>query len=133
MNSTPPAIGLVLLTHGQIGRALIDVAEFILDRSLADIRVVSFRQSADEKTGDEEIRKAIDSANLGHGVLVLTDISGASPCNQVMRLPFSTEVAVVSGLNLAMLIRAWNYRDKPLCQLADLAVEGAIRDIRKCQ
>lgn len=133
MTGSPPTIGLVLLTHGEIGQALIDVAEFILDRSLADIRVVSFRQSAAEKTGAEEIRKAIDSANLGHGVLVLTDLGGASPCNQVTRLPCSSEVAVVSGLNLAMLIRAWNYRDKPLGQATALATEGGVRDIRKCQ
>jgi len=131
MSPGAPATGLVLLTHGEIGRALIEVAEFILGRSLADIRVVSFRQSAAEKTGDAEIRQAIETANQGGGVLVLTDIGGASPCNFATRLSGVTDVAVISGLNLAMLIRAWNYRDQPLRRLADLAQEGAIRDIRE--
>lgn len=131
MRSGSSPTGLVLLTHGQIGQALVEVAEFILGRSLADIRVVSFRQSAAEKTGDAEIRQAIETANQGAGVLVLTDIGGASPCNFASRLLGVTDVAVISGLNLAMLIRAWNYRDQPLRRLADLAQEGAIRDIRE--
>ena len=130
MTSPSPATGIVLLTHGHIGRALIEVAEFILDRALTEVRVVSFRQSTAENTGDAEIRQAIDTADLGSGVLVLTDISGASPCNHVTRVSGGANVAVISGLNLAMLIRAWNYRNRPLRQLAELAQEGAIRDIR---
>jgi PTS system ascorbate-specific IIA component len=121
--------GLVIVTHGQIGRSLIDVAEFILDQSLADARFVSFRQSGLEKTRDDEIIGAIESADQGQGVLVLTDICGASPCNYVARLISSDRVALVSGLNLAMLIRVWNYRNKPLRQLVKLATDGAIRDI----
>jgi mannose/fructose-specific phosphotransferase system component IIA len=121
--------GLVVVTHGQIGRAMIEVAEFILGQSLASIRFVSFRQSAMEKTGDDEIRKAIDNVDQGSGVLVLTDIGGASPCNYVARLIPSAHVAMVSGLNLAMLIRVWSYRSKPLRQLVKLATDGAIRDI----
>jgi mannose/fructose-specific phosphotransferase system component IIA len=121
--------GLVIVTHGEIGRSLIDVAEFILDQSLSAVRFVSFRQSEMEKTDDDEIHKAIESADQGCGVLVLTDIGGASPCNYTARLLPSAHLAVVSGINLAMLIRVWNYRDRPLRQLVKLATEGAIRDI----
>jgi len=121
--------GLVVVTHGQIGRAMIEVAEFILGQSLAVIRFVSFRQSAMEKTGDDEIHKAIASADQGCGVLVMTDIGGASPCNYVARLLPAGHVAMVSGLNLAMLIRVWGYRGEPLRQLVKRATDGAIRDI----
>jgi PTS system mannose-specific IIA component len=121
--------GFVIVTHGQIGRSLIDVAEFILDQSLATVHVVSFRQSEMEKTGDDEINRAIDNADQGCGVLVLTDISGASPCNYVAKLLPRDRVALVSGINLAMLIRVWNYRNKPLRQLVKLATDGAVRDI----
>jgi PTS system mannose-specific IIA component len=108
---------------------MIEVAEFILGEPLAAVRCVPFRQSAADSTGDEEIRKAIASADQGSGVLVMTDVGGASPCNHVARLQTDANVAVVSGLNLAMLIRVWNYRSKPLRQLVELATEGAIRDI----
>jgi mannose/fructose-specific phosphotransferase system component IIA len=84
-----------------------------------------------EKTGDDEINKAIDGADRGCGVLVLTDIGGASPFNYVARLLPNDRVALVSGINLAMLIRVWNYRNRPLSQLVKLATDGAVRDIRE--
>lgn len=133
MTAKTATTGLVMLTHGQIGRSMVDVAEFILGQSLADIRIVSFQQSAIEETEGDEIQAAIESANQGHGVLVMADVGGASPCNCGTRLQCSTEVVVVSGLNLAMLIRVWSYRDKPLRELVTLATEGAIRDIRECK
>jgi mannose/fructose-specific phosphotransferase system component IIA len=126
-----PVTGLVLVTHGQIGRSLLDVAEFILDQSLAEVGFVSFRQSAMEHTGTTEISDAIHTADQGQGVLVLTDIGGASPCNQVACLLPGSTAELVTGLNLAMLIRAWNYRQEPAPRLAVLAAEGAIRDIRE--
>lgn len=129
MKSGGKHTGLVIVTHGQIGRSLIDVAEFILDQSLATVRFVSFRQSESGKTRDDEITSAIESADQGQGVLVLTDIGGASPCNCIVRLISGDRVALVSGINLAMLIRVWNYRNKPLRQLVKLATDGAIRDI----
>ena len=123
--------GIVIITHGQIGRSLIDVAEFILGESLDAVRFLPFRQSAMQETGDEELRRAIGEANRGQGVLVLTDIGGASPCNYVTRVIESSDVAMVSGINLAMLIRVWNYREKPPSQLTRIATEGAIRDIKE--
>ena len=129
MKAAPAETGLVIVTHGQIGRSMIEVAEFILGQSLATIGFVSFQQSEMEKTGDDEIQKAVAAADHGSGVLVLTDVGGASPCNNVARLLSTSNMALVSGLNLAMLIRAWNYRGKPLRQLAKLAAEGAVRDI----
>ena len=130
MNATQVRTGLVVVTHGQIGRSLIEVAEFILDQSLSDIAFISFRQSAMGATGEREIRGAIEAADRGQGVLILTDIGGASPCNTVARLlPSERGNALVNGLNLAMLIRAWNYRDQPPGKLARLAAEGGTRDI----
>jgi len=130
--SAKPKTGLVIVTHGQTGQAMIDVAEFILDQFLAELGFVSFRQSAGEKTGNDEIQKAIRLAEQGQGVLVLTDLGGASPSNQVSRMVSACNAMAVCGLNLAMLIRVWNYRDRSVRELADLAIEGGIRDIREC-
>ena len=84
-----------------------------------------------DSTGDDEINKAILAADQGQGVLIMTDLGGASPFNHVARLLPDTGVELVNGLNLAMLIRAWNYRQQTPNRLAVLAVEGAIRDIRE--
>jgi len=133
MNALKSHTGLVVLTHGNIGRSLIEVAEFILEQSLSEIRLIAFEQSEIARTGENEIQKIIANANRGQGVLVLTDVGGASPCNCVTSLLHSDDVAVVSGLNLAMLLRVWNYRGKPLRQLVKLALEGAVRDIKECR
>lgn len=131
MSASRARTGLVLVTHGAIGRSLIEVAEFILGESLSEVRFVPFRQSAMEETSEAEIRAAIDGAEQGQGVLVLTDICGASPFNTVSRLLPPDHAAMVNGVNLAMLVRAWSYRDLPPERLAPLAVEGGVRDIRK--
>ena len=129
MNGSTATTGIVLVTHGTIGRALIDVAEFILGQSLAEIGFVSFRQPALAETGDREILEALERANRGQGVLVMTDIGGASPHNQVALLLPNPGLALLSGLNLAMLIRAWNYRDRPPAELREIAAKGAVREI----
>ena len=125
--------GLVVVTHGEVGRALVDVAKFILQQPLNEVEILSFCQSSVEETGDADILRAIQRADGGQGVLVMTDIRGASPYNHVARLVYPGPLALTSGLNLAMLIRAWNYRNMPPDQLAEMAAEGALRDIRTGQ
>jgi mannose/fructose-specific phosphotransferase system component IIA len=131
MNNTGANTGLVLLTHGNIGQSLLEVAEFILGKPLDGVCTVPFHQSALKKTGGDDIKRVMDRANQGKGVLILTDLGGASPCNFATDLCGRPDVAVVSGLNLAMLIRTWTYRSTPLRQLVRIATDGAIRDIRE--
>ena len=123
--------GLVLLTHGSIGRSLLEVAEFILGQSMDEVLAVSFQQSTLQKTGGDDIKRVMDRADQGNGVLILVDLGGASPCNFAADLCGRPDVAIVSGLNLAMLIRTWTYRSEPLRQLVKIATEGAMRDIRE--
>ena len=131
MNNPGANTGLVLLTHGNIGKSLLEVAEFILGKPLDGVLTIPFHQSALKKTGGEDIKRVIDRANQGNGVLILADLGGASPCNFAADLCCQPDVVVVSGLNLAMLIRTWTYRSKPLHQLVKIATDGAIRDIRE--
>jgi mannose/fructose-specific phosphotransferase system component IIA len=133
MNHSEMNTGLVLLTHGNIGQSLLEVAEFILGQPLSDVQTMSFQQSAVKKTGGDDIKRVIDRANQGQGVLIMADLGGASPCNFATALCGLPDVAVVSGLNLAMLIRTWTYRSKPLRQLVKIATEGAMRDIKECK
>lgn len=123
------SVGMVIVTHGNTGRSLIDVAEFILGQSLAEVRDVPFSQSAVHSTGQQELSAALARSNHGDGVLVLTDLVGASPANSVSELLEDFGAVMVSGLNLAMLLRVWNYRDQPLDVLVKKAVEGGRRGI----
>jgi PTS system ascorbate-specific IIA component len=77
------------------------------------------------------LREVIDGADEGEGVLVLTDLACASPSNIVEQQLDACNERVVSGINLPMLLRTWNYRKDPLEQLAIRAVEGGLRGIEE--
>ena len=116
-------VGLLIVTHGRIGAAMLDEAREILGETLDNIRVLPAAQC----TSREALHDAIAEADRGDGVLVITDLGGASPANTALQAANGHRVAVVTGLNLPMLIRAWNYRDKALDDLARCTVEGARR------
>ena len=123
------SVGSVILTHSLTGQSLANDAGFILGQSLDRIRCVPFKQSGGHMTGDSELRQAIESSDKGEGVLVLTDLVGSSPSNLIKGLLKEYHAAMVTGINLAMLIRVWNYRDTPLELLAQKAVQGGKRGV----
>ncbi len=123
------SVGIVIVTHGQTGQTLVNVAEFILGQSLGRIRCIQFNQSGDQLTGDDELKQVIMESDHGEGVLVLTDLVGASPANLVTGLLEEYHAAMVTGINLAMLIRVWNYRDTSLESLIHKAVQGGKRGV----
>lgn len=124
------SVGLVVVTHGITGATLLEVAEFLLGDSLSEIRFVPFRQSGDNITTTDEVEAAMAAADAGDGLLVLTDLIGASPSNLVAERLEAHGGVMVTGLNLAMLMSVWNYRDQPLGLLARKAVESGRRGVK---
>lgn len=125
--------GILIVTHGMTGAALLEAAEFILGESLSAVRFVPFRQSADNLTSISEVCAEMAAADSGDGVLVLTDLIGASPSNAVSEQLEAHGAVMVTGLNLAMLMSVWNYRHKPLGALALKAVDGGRRGVKVFQ
>jgi mannose/fructose-specific phosphotransferase system component IIA len=122
-------VGIVIVTHGQTGQSLVNDAEFILGQSLGRIRCIEFNQSGGQAIGNAELKQLIAQSDRGAGVLVLTDLVGASPANLVTGLLGEFQATMVTGINLAMLIRVWNYRDTPLESLTRKAVQGGKRGV----
>lgn len=120
----PPRTGLVLYTHGGIGAALLREARLIIGRDPQAVQAIEARGDGDG------LDLALDAVDLGGGVLVLTDVQGASPANRALRAAQSDHACrVVAGLNLPMLLRVLNYRAEPLDDLARIAVEGGVRGV----
>ena len=124
------SVGLVVVTHGMTGAILLEVAEFLLGDSLSEIHFVPFRQSGDNITTTDEVEAAMAAADAGDGLLVLTDLIGASPSNLVAERLEAHGGVMVTGLNLAMLMSVWNYRSQPLGLLARKAVESGRRGVK---
>jgi PTS system ascorbate-specific IIA component len=120
------AVGILLITHPGIGSALVDVATRLL-------RQLPLRTEAFELAFDADLDAALPQASAalrrvdgGEGVLILTDLYGASPSNLAAKVArLGTPVRRVSSLNLPMLLRVMNYADLPLEQLPAVAAAGA--------
>ena len=120
------AVGILLITHTGIGQALIASATRLL-RQLP-LRTEAFEVAYD---ADSELLLPAASAALrrvdgGAGVLVLTDLYGATPSNLGAQLArIGTPVRRVSAVNLPMLLRVMNYADLSLDELPAIAAAGA--------
>ena len=98
--------GIVLVTHSQLGEALIEATAFIIGKKPKDIVSVSIdlAESADKLR--EKIAAGIKAVNRKKGVLILTDMFGGTPSNLSYSFLEEGRVEVISGVNLPILLRA---------------------------
>lgn len=117
-------IGLLLITHTTYGESLIQCACHVLNRrppQIAQLGVVSQDDPLDVLPLARQLLSLVDS---GEGVLVLTDVFGATPANIAIKLLEPGRVEGVAGVNLPMLLRALTYREKDMETLVAKAVSG---------
>jgi len=98
-------IGLFLVTHGEIGKSLVDSATQILGAAPQQVATLSVWRQDDPDDLALRAREMLEGIDAGDGVLVLTDIFGATPGNVVSRLLQDGRVEGVSGVSLPMLLR----------------------------
>ena len=99
-------IGIVLATHGELGRALIGAMEMIVGAQPL-IAALSLQIADSLEDATSRLQVALDSADEGDGVLVLTDMLGGTPSNICLALIGGPRpVEVVSGASLPMLLKA---------------------------
>jgi PTS system mannose-specific IIA component len=119
-------VGILLVTHEGIGKPMLEVATRLLRKLplAAEAFEVPFDANADDLL--PHASAALRRVDAGDGVLVLTDLYGASPSNVAARLArLGTPVRRVSALNLPMLLRVMNYADLDLDELPAIATAGA--------
>lgn len=83
----------------------------------------------DPDTQAQQAEALYTHLDTGNGVLVLTDLCGATPGNIASRLAHHPHVMVIAGLNLPMLMRVLNYPTLELAEMAEHAAEGGRRGI----
>jgi len=105
-------IGIVIVTHGKLGEALIDAAAFILGAEPEATVSVSINITEPADTLRERIAEGIKAVRRARGVLILTDMFGGTPSNLSYSFLEEGRVEVISGVNLPVLIKAVNSRDE---------------------
>jgi PTS system mannose-specific IIA component len=117
-------IGAVLVTHLSIGQALCESLQVIAGKCLG-VRTVSILPGEENEAILTRIREAVDAVASGKGVIIFTDMFGGTPSNLSLTLYQEGTVEVVTGVNLPMLVKYYNYREsKPLGELALLVKEA---------
>lgn len=123
-------IGILVLTHGQLGLQFISTARLIGLNSDDSLLAVSIDPSDSPDLLREEVARSIKAVDNGDGVLILTDLFGGTPTNLSLSFLEEGSVEVVTGLNLPMLIKAVNSRENyELSALAKLTSEAGKENI----
>ena len=118
-------IGLLIIAHGTLGESLIHCASHVMGKRPLYLRQLGVTIHDEPDAILPQGRDLVRFLDQGDGVLVLTDIFGATPSNIACRLLEPGRVQGVSGVNLPMLIKALSYRDQPMETLIDKALNGA--------
>ena len=112
-------IGIVIVTHCQLGEALIEAAEFIIGSRPGSLESVSIDLNENAEKLRNKISKGIKDVKGQEGVLILTDMFGGTPSNLSYSFLEEGRIEVLSGVNLPVLIQAASMREKmKLDQLA---------------
>ena len=121
-----PMIGILLVSHGAFGEALIHCASHVLGKRPLYLRQLGVTIHDDPDAILPVAEDLIRFLDQGAGVLVLTDIYGATPSNIASRILKPGKVEGIAGVNLPMLIRALTYRDEPLATVVEKARSGGV-------
>ena len=117
-------IGLLIVTHCDLGKELLNAAEFIVGRiEAAD--TIPITQNTDCKKIHRLIEEKLSSLNKHKGVIILTDMFGGTPSNLSLSFLEEEKVEVITGVNLPMIIAIVQNRSKmALSELAERAQEA---------
>ncbi|HSW13890.1 MAG TPA: PTS fructose transporter subunit IIA [Solimonas sp.] len=126
------SVGVLLVTHGKLGQNLLETMQRMLGELGLhhDVLEIPLVQNHDGLMLQGQ--KLLDRLDAGDGVLILTDAFGATPSNIANKLAQGRKARVVSGINLPMLVRIFNYPKLALAEMAEGAVEGGQRGIIAC-
>ena len=117
-------IGILIITHGTLGESFIHCASHVMGTRpplLGQLGVGTHDDPAKLLPQAQQMVKELDQ---GDGVLVLSDIYGATPCNLACKLLEHGHVEGIAGVSLPMLVRALTYRNEAMDILIEKALSG---------
>lgn len=117
-------IGILIVAHGALGESLIHCASHVMGSRPLNLQQLGVTIHDDPVAILPQARELIRQLDQGDGVLILTDIYGATPTNITCRLLEPGRVEGIAGVNLPMLVRALTYRDETLATVVEKALSG---------
>lgn len=127
-SSTPSMPGLFIIAHAPLASALRDAAMHAFPEAAQAIAVYDVPPGASAEAYEAEAADRLVALGTAE-TLILTDVFGATPCNIAKHLGARPGVRVVAGVNVPMIWRALNYRQKALDDVVTLAIAGASQGV----
>lgn len=103
-------LGVVIVGHGDLAQAFLNAAERMIGEQRY-VECISYMVGDDMETVREQIAKATRAVNSGKGVIMLADMFGGVPCNLGISVAQGQQVDVISGMNLAMVLKLFTVRE----------------------
>jgi mannose PTS system EIIA component len=122
-------VGILLVSHGAFGESLIHCASHVLGKRPLYVRQLGVTVHDDPTEILPVAEDLIRFLDQGQGVLVMTDIYGATPSNIASKLLKPGRVEGIAGVNLPMLIRALTYREESLDAVIAKALSGGTEGV----
>mgnify|MGYP006287093913 CR=1 FL=1 len=119
---------ILIIAHTPLATALRDCAMHVYAECASTVLALDVQPQADP---EETLRlaQALVGDRLEQGLLVLTDIFGATPANVAQKLVAGSSARLISGVNLPMLYRTVCYRQEPLDNLVSRALAGGTQGV----
>jgi len=122
-------IGVLIVAHDSLGDSLVKAVTHVLGARPAQFEVMSVAASDDPLLLLPAARAAVDRLETGDGVVVFSDIFGATPSNLAGKLVRPGRVELIAGVNLPMLVRAFTYRTRGMDTLVKKAISGGCEGV----
>ena len=122
-------IGILIVAHDTLAESLARAVTHVLGARPAQFETLSVRSTDDPLDLLPNARAAIARLDTGEGVLVFTDIYGATPANLANKLLATGRIEGVAGVNLPMLVRAFTYRAKGMDTMIRKAISGGCEGV----
>lgn len=103
-------VGIIILGHAKMSSGLLEAAREIMTIK-PGVVALPYRSNVNIQDFEAHIKEEIANLDEGEGVLVLTDMYGATPTNVVLKMINEMSIEVITGVNLPMVLEALTYRE----------------------
>lgn len=117
-------IGILIIAHGSLGESLKECAKHVIGNEPRQLAFLAVNIDDDPNELLPKAKALVLELDHGDGVLVLSDMYGATPCNIVSKLLIPGKVEGVAGVNMPMIVRTMTYRHESLMALVEKAISG---------
>jgi PTS system mannose-specific IIA component len=126
-------IGILIIAHDTLGDSLVQAVTHVLGARPPQFEAFAVRAGDDPLLLLPRAREAVRRLDDGDGVLVVSDIFGATPCNLACKLLQAGRVEGMAGASLPMLVRAFTYRTRGMETLLKKAVSGGCDGVMRIE